>query len=142
MDGKYAGLWHYKEEDGAEVMTVKFVADSVVSTQCPGAPNGPCIFERPARFKGGLEGWCKYLENNLRYPDAAIDAGITGIVKVKFDIKKDGTLEEIEVVNSPHPLLSAEALRLMKKSPPWEPAILLNKTVSYRHIQSITFALQ
>jgi periplasmic protein TonB len=81
------------------------------------------------------------LERSLNYPEEAQRNNISGTVKVKFHVAKDGSLSDFEIVASPDKSLSQEVIRLMKKSPKWEPAIQLNSPVIYRHIQSITFNL-
>jgi protein TonB len=121
--------------------------DSVIQTQCFEADGvspakGPCIFEKVPEFPGGLKGWSAFLEKNLRYPDNAINRNVQGVVRVKFVVYKDGTLDEIEILSSPDKSLSQEVLRLMKKSPKWEPAIQYNVPVIYRHVQGVTFKLQ
>lgn len=144
--GKREGLWKVKEESGTVAMEVDFELDTVKTAKCfvdGGKPlDGPCIFEKSPSFPGGIKGWTRFLETKLHYPESAQNANIEGTVKVKFQIAKDGTLSEYEIVSSPHPSLSSEVLRLMRLSPKWEPAIQYNKPVVYRHIQSVTFRLQ
>ena len=53
--------------------------------------------------------------------EEAIKQGITGKVFVSAIIEKDGRMDSIEVAYGKHPLLKAEALRLVKKMPRWEP---------------------
>ena len=69
-------------------------------------------------FPGDLK---RYVKENVRYPEEAIKQGITGKVFVSAIIEKDGRMDSIEVAYGKHPLLKAEALRLVKKMPRWEP---------------------
>ena len=144
--GLRQGVWQVKDEAGTKIMEVEFQEDSAIRAYCF-APDGQalkgnCIYEKQPEFPGGLDGWRKFLERNLNYPADALSANITGVVKVKFHIAADGTLSEYEIVSSPHPSLSSEVLRLMRKSPKWEPALQYNKPVMYRHVQSVTFMLE
>jgi TonB family protein len=145
LNGQHAGKWRYRREDGTTIMDVEYVKDSILSTNCydeKGQPkSGDCIFQKTASFPGGPDGWRKFLERNLNYPEEALRSKISGTVRVKFHVAKDGSLFEYEIVSSPDKSLSEEVIRLMKKSPKWEPAIQLNSPVIYRHIQSITFNL-
>lgn len=141
--GNRSGDWVVYDSNQVKIMQVKFVNDSLVSTLCFDPSGNPsketCIYEKPASFPGGLNGWRRFLESRLRYPDEALSRNIKGVVKVKFQVNKTGELSDFEIVSSPHESLSNEVLRLMKSSPRWEPAIQYNRPVIYRHIQSITF---
>jgi len=55
-----------------------------------------------------------------RYPKEAISQGIKGRVMVSFIIEKDGTVAQVEVERSAHPLLDKEALRVISASPKWK----------------------
>lgn len=62
-----------------------------------------------------------YLSKNIRYPDEAIKKNIEGRVYIEFVINADGTITEPSVKKSAHPLLDAEALRVVAAMPPWKP---------------------
>jgi TonB family protein len=145
-DGLRYGPWKVKNEEGQIVMELQYLADSLVETRCLDSLGvtiaGDCIYEKVPSFPGGLKGWSKFLELNLRYPHDALSMQVQGVVKVKFVVQKDGSISDLEILSSPHKSMSAEVLRLMKKSPSWVPAIQLNKPVNYRHIQSVAFKLQ
>jgi TonB family protein len=141
--GGRSGEWVVYDSIQTKIMQVKFESDSLVSAVCfdqaGNLAGGQCIYEKPASFPGGRNGWRKFLESRMQYPPQALAMNITGVVKVKFQVSKTGELSEFEIVSSPHESLSNEVLRLMKSSPRWEPAIQYNRPVIYRHIQSITF---
>jgi TonB family protein len=143
--GLRTGEWTVYDSSQTKIMQVKFLKDSVVSSLCfdaSGSPAaGPCSYEKPASFPGGLNGWRRFLENKLKYPEEALTNGIRGVVKIKFEVSKSGELSNFEILNSPHDSLSKEVLRLMKLSPRWEPGIRYNQPVAYEHIQSVTFNL-
>lgn len=145
--GERQGNFVFKREDGTKMMNVVYLKDSVIQTQCFEADGitpakGPCIFEKVPEFPGGTKGWTNFLAKNLKYPDYAIDKNIQGVVRVMFIVHKDGSIDEFEILSSNHESLSKEVLRLMKKSPKWEPAIRYNEPVIYRHVQAITFRLE
>lgn len=140
------GKWLVKSENGQVRMEVYYEAGEEKSLTCydeTGQPaKGNCILERPAEFVGGAEGWRRFLERELQYPDYAQAHNIIGTVKVQFNVAKDGTVSDFKILHSPHSSLSQEVLRLMRKSPKWQPAIQYNQPVVYRHVQNITFNLQ
>ena len=140
------GKWEVFSLDGQLTMQLDFYKDSLVTATCYSADgtvaSGDCIFEQMAEFKGGVEGWRKFLERNLKYPGVAQRKNINGVVRIEFMVDKTGELYDFSILNSPDESLSEEVIRLMKKSPKWQPAVRYNQPVLYRHIQAITFALQ
>ncbi|MDZ7659533.1 energy transducer TonB [Fodinibius sp.] len=59
-------------------------------------------------------GGYKYLLSKMEYPQGARDRGIKGKVIVNFLVTKDGNGIGHYIKYSPHPMLSKEALRLVK----------------------------
>lgn len=98
--------------------------------------------EKPAEFRGGADGWRKYLEQNLTYPKKAMKKNIQGVVRVQFIVDKAGNVSEVMALNDPGGGIAEEAVRVIKEGPKWKPAEQDGKKVLYRHIQSITFAFQ
>lgn len=74
------------------------------------------------RYPGGDEARLYYLRKNVRYPEAAIKAGIQGVVMVVFIIEMNGTLTNVEVSKGIGGGCDEEALRVVKGMPRWEPA--------------------
>jgi len=98
--------------------------------------------EVPAEFPGGLDGWRRYLERNLQYPDAAQESGTQGVVKVQMVVDRDGNISEVQALNDPGDGLADEAVRIIKKGPKWKPAEQNGRKVTYRFVQAVTFQLQ
>jgi TonB family protein len=143
--GRRNGLWKVMTEEGLPMMELNYVSDSLTQTRCIDADGkilpGNCIYESLPEFPGGNLGWRTFLEKNLVYPRQAINLDIQGVVKVQFVVNKDGSIDDLRIISSPHPSLSEEVLRLMNKSPQWIPAIQLNKPVKSMYIQSVLFRL-
>ena len=78
--------------------------------------------EKDADYPGGQEAWRRFLLRNLRLPQAAIDNGISGTVIVQFIVDKDGNISKVEAISGP-PELRDEAVRVIKKSGKWTPAL-------------------
>lgn len=78
--------------------------------------------ERKANFPGGNAALSKFLNNNLVYPQEAVEQNIQGCVLVKFVVGKDGTITDVQVAHGVHELLDNEAVRVVKMMPKWVPA--------------------
>ncbi|WCT10499.1 energy transducer TonB [Mucilaginibacter jinjuensis] len=68
---------------------------------------------------GGMAGWSKFIQRNLRYPDT--DA--QGRVFVSFVVERDGSLSNIKILKGVSPELDAEALRVIRMAPKWKPGM-------------------
>ncbi|WP_081834989.1 MULTISPECIES: energy transducer TonB [unclassified Bacteroides] len=90
-------------------------------------------------FPGGREALIKYLSENVTYPDEARKKNISGLVKVLFDIEKDGTITNAVVENPLHPLLDAEALRVINMMPKWKPCFRNGKPARSKFRIPVTF---
>ena len=76
-----------------------------------------------AQFKGGQEALDAYLAASVNYPEEEKnkDPEVNGYVVVKFMIQPDGAITDPQVVRSLTPACDAEALRVVKLMPNWEP---------------------
>ena len=92
-------------------------------------------------FPGGELALLKYIENNLTYPKTAAEKGIQGRVALKFVIKADGTIENIQVVKSLDPACDEEAVRVIKSMPKWTPGKQNGKAVAVDYSLPIIFKL-
>ncbi len=72
-------------------------------------------------FPGGEMAMFQYLMENMRYPENASKSGVEGRVIVQFKVNADGTLSEVCVPNPVDPDLDAEAVRVVKSMPRWNP---------------------
>jgi len=68
---------------------------------------------------GGMAGWSKFIQRNLRYPDT--DA--QGRVFVSFVVERDGSLSNVKILKGVSPELDAEALRVIRMAPKWKPGM-------------------
>lgn len=99
------------------------------------------IYQREAEFKGGMDKWIKYLTNNLKSKIPVKKGAPPGLysVIVKFTITENGDVTDVSAENDPGYGTKEEAIRVLEKSPKWNPAIFKNKKVEFHHKQSITF---
>ena len=97
-------------------------------------------FDRPLTFMDGpVENFSVWCSNNIDYPQEALRNNISGKVVVRFIITADGNVSDVRVVKSAHPLLDAEAVRVVSSSPAWEPVTLNGKKVNVEFVQPIVF---
>src|SRR6195952_3962137 len=88
--------------------------------------------EIESSYPGGAAAWQTYLIKTLRYPQEAQDNEIQGPVVVQFIVDKGGNVSDVEAVSGPKEL-RAEAVRVIKSSGKWTPAVQNGRQVkSYK----------
>lgn len=92
-------------------------------------------------FVGGTEAMLTYLTSNLKYPESAKKEGVGGKVIVSFNVEKDGSIRNAEVVKSVNPELDEEALRVVESMPKWKPGSKDGDNVKVKMTLPIVFAL-
>ena len=92
-------------------------------------------------YPGDMTECYMFIARQMHYPEEAEEKGIEGRVLIRFVVEKDGRLTNFEVIESPDPLLSNEALRVLKQMPKWIPAKNKGKDVRYRYSMPILFRL-
>lgn len=97
------------------------------------------IADQNPEFKGKLNEW---LSQNVNYPKEAQDASIEGRVYVSFVVEKDGSITNVSIARSVHPLVDAEAVRVYSSMPKWAPALREGKAVRFSQTFPLTFKLQ
>lgn len=97
--------------------------------------------EQPATFPGAEDGWKKYLQTNLQYPEAAKINKTQGTVRVQVVVNADGNITEVRALDDPGDGLAKEAMRLLKKGPRWVPAQQNGYKVTYRFVVPVEFKL-
>ncbi|HMJ69135.1 MAG TPA: TonB family protein [Cyclobacteriaceae bacterium] len=84
------------------------------------------ILAEPA---GGIKAYDKYMEDNLRYPQQALENNVKGRVVVEFNISVDGAITNFVVMRSLGYGCDDEVIRLVKEGPTWTPTTEDNKPV-------------
>ena len=100
------------------------------------------VVENMPRFpNGGMSALMQYLNENIRYPEAAIKAGVQGRVTVQFIVDKDGSIDNVKTLRGVNPDLDAEAIRVIKMMPRWEPGTHKGKPVRVKYTVPVMFRL-
>ena len=98
--------------------------------------------ENMPTFQGGdLNKFRSWVESRVKYPQVATDMGIQGRVTITFVIETNGTLSNIETLQTPDKSLSEETIRILKTSPKWTPGKQGGKTVRVKYTLPIVFKL-
>ena len=97
--------------------------------------------EEPPTFPGGDSAMVAYLKHNLHYPPAEKEKGIQGRVFVGFVIEKDGSVSSVEVKRGIGEECDAEAVRVVKEMPNWEPGKQSGIVVSMAMVLPINFKI-
>ena len=82
-----------------------------------------------ASFPGGEKAQAEFISKTMVYPASAKENGVEGKVVVSFVVKTDGTIGNIKIKRMVDPDLEAEAIRIVKKMPKWNPAVKDGKAV-------------
>jgi protein TonB len=97
--------------------------------------------EEEAYFPGGEQGWRSWLEQNLN-PSAPVDNGAPAglyTIYIQFVVDLDGKVSAIKPLTKHGYGMEAEVMRILRKSPPWVPAIQHGKNVRAYRKQPVTF---
>lgn len=99
------------------------------------------VEKMPTFRGGGTDSIIAYLRATLRYPPQAVDQQVEGKSFINFVVSPTGTVEQAKVVKSAHPLLDAEALRVIRIMPTWEPGQQAGRNVPVSFTLPILFRL-
>jgi len=99
------------------------------------------VVENMPLFPGGEEAMKAWIADNVKYPSGAVDNKISGIVLVRFIVGADGKVSNVKITRSAHPLLDAEAVRVIKSMPDWKPGTQRGKPVAVSYVVPVEFSL-
>jgi len=97
--------------------------------------------EQIALPKEGMEGFYKQIAKIMNYPPKARRVRAQGKVFVEFVINEDGTVSDVKTRQGFHPACDAEAERVIKLSPPWNPGLQRGVPVKQRMVLPISFKI-
>ena len=101
------------------------------------------VAETMPSFQGGdLNTFRNWVQQNVKFPQIALENGIQGRVVLTFVIEKDGRLTNIQVLQTPDRSLSEEAIRVLSKSPKWSPGKQRNQVVRVKYTLPVDFRVQ
>ncbi len=145
-----------KPEDQVKIMVAEEVVETVqdeenieivetvqeeVEEYTPPAEVFIVVEEMPS-YPGGDEALLKFINENIKYPEIALENNIQGKVIVRFCVTYKGSIDQVSVLRGVDPALDAEAMRVIKLLPEWKPGKQGGKPVNVWYIVPITFQLQ
>lgn len=93
-------------------------------------------------FPGGMPALVKYLQENIKYPSAALAEKAQGKAFVRFVVEKDGSITNTEIIKSSGNIyLDNEALRVASNMPKWKPGMQHGKPVRVFFMLPVSFKL-
>jgi TonB family protein len=117
-------------------VTLKFkLPDKIIKE----APND--FVEEMPIYPGGEVGLLSFFKNNTKYPEKAKAEKIEGNVIIRFIVSTDGNSEGISVLKGVHPLLDAEAIRVVSLLKGWKPGMHDGKPVNTWYMVPVNFAI-
>ena len=121
----------------------EYVRQEVVEEDVEDDPIPFVTVEQKPTFNGGdANGFAKWVNSRLVYPEVAKENGIEGRVTLQFTIGKDGRLQDVKVLNSPDESLAQEAVRVVSSSPKWEPGRQRDRTVKVSYTFPVIYRLR
>lgn len=80
-----------------------------------------------------------YLQDEVRYPEAAGAAGLQGTLLVAFVVEKDGAVTGVKLIDRLSPVLNEEAVRVVSSMPPFLPGVKDGRVVRTQMVVPVTF---
>lgn len=99
------------------------------------------IVEQMPEFPGGIDKLATYISENIKYPEAAKEKGVSGRVFISFVIEKDGAVSNVEVARGIGKECDDEAVRVVKAMPKWKPGLMKGKPVRVNYMLPVNFKL-
>jgi len=97
--------------------------------------------ENEPRFAGGMMGFYQFLAANLQYPPEMMRYNIQGKVIIALTVEKDGSVSDVKSIRDVGYGSAEEAIRVLKKSPKWQPGLQNGVPVRVRYTLPISFDL-
>lgn len=95
-----------------------------------------------AEYPGGFEAMAAYIAKSVVYPEKAKADGVEGKVFVQFVVETDGSIAEATVLRGVGGECDAEALRVVKSMPKWQPATFKGKPARSKYVMPIYYTLK
>ncbi|GGD73110.1 hypothetical protein GCM10011514_41510 [Emticicia aquatilis] len=111
--------------------TINFESEEIFTT----------VEENPS-FEGGVKKMYEFIGRNLRYPEPARRANVQGKVFVKFIVRKDGTVSDLQVLKGVGFGCDEETVRVIGSMPKWNPGKQNGKPVSVYFTMPVNFVLE
>ena len=94
-------------------------------------------------YPGGQSSLEDYINNNIEYPQEAIDNNAEGTVQVQFSIDENGKVSNAKATGTKLGYgLDEAAVKVVSQMPKWTPGMVKGKKVKARYTLPITYRLE
>jgi len=100
------------------------------------------VVEEMPSFPGGDKAMMEFIYNNIVYPEEAKEKNIQGRVVLKFVVKYNGDVGNVQIMKGVDPILNKEAQRVIENLPVWKPGRQGGKPVNVWYSVPVTFQLK
>jgi antitoxin component YwqK of YwqJK toxin-antitoxin module len=141
---KQNGRWKYFHKNG-KMSALELYRDGILTEKQYYDEAGNPIYDttnkdHAAQFPGGMKAWQKYLSNRLYFPaQYKFENADKAVVVVSAVIDEDGNVTDVEINTPLYPAFDDIALKVIKRSPKWEPQVQHNRRIKSRIIQAVYF---
>ena len=91
---------------------------------------------------GDLNTFRAWVQKNIKYPAEAFRNGEQGRVVLSFVVEKDGSVSNIQILQTPGKAFSEETRRVVAASPKWKPGEQRGEKVRVRYTLPVDFRVQ
>lgn len=105
-------------------------------------PSPERVFGNPYQtpeYPGGTRAMYGFIESNLKIPEQAKKAGVSGRVFVSFDVQATGEITNVTVLKGLGFGCDSEAVRLVESMPKWKPGKESGRPIRTRYALPISF---
>jgi periplasmic protein TonB len=99
------------------------------------------VVEEMPSYPGGNESLLSFIAQNIKYPQTALENGISGKVIVQFVVYSNGSIGQIKVMRGIDESLDNEAIRVVKLLPKFTPGKHDGKAVNVYYVLPVKFDL-
>ena len=93
-----------------------------------------------AEFQGsGVDSFSKWVAAHVTYPPTLQRFNKSGLVRVAFTVRADGSVCDFRELESSSPLFTQEVIRVMQGAPRWQPATAFGKPVDASYTVALEF---
>lgn len=127
------------------IMILAVISFTTAGAQNKAEANSGKVYEAPEvmpEYPGGLEKLMEFLRISVKYPVEAQKSKIEGRSVIGFVVEKDGSISNVNITRSSHPLLDQEAIRVVNEMPTWKPGMQKGKPVRVKFNLPIYFRLK
>ena len=100
------------------------------------------IVENQPEPPGGMQGFLKYVGEEMEYPKTAKRMGIQGRVFVQFIVDQNGNLTDVKAIKGIGGGCDEEAERVIREAPKWTPGKQRGRPVKVKMVLPVTFKLR